>query len=342
MAASIWPWVGFNLFVLVMLAIDLGLVNRKAHAISVREAGIWSVVVISTALIFNFGLYRVRGTDAGLEFLTGYLIELALSVDNLFVFLLIFSYFRVPAKYQHRVLFWGILGALIMRGVMIGAGAVLIERFHWIIYVFGAFLVFTGIRMAKQDEMQIEPEANPVLRLVRRFLPITPSYEGQKFFTQILAMDERKTRRAATPLLVVLVMVETTDLIFALDSIPAIFGVTSDPFIVYTSNVFAVMGLRSLYFVLAGVIDRFHYLQIGLSIVLVWIGVKMLLTDVIHIPTQLSLGVVALVLAGAVIASLMFPRKAREESPVVHDPLNPSETLDDEPATRGSEGPGAD
>lgn len=325
MTHSIWAWIGFNVFVLLMLAVDLGLFNRKAHVVSVREAGTWSGVVIATALAFNYGIYHFRGSQAGLEFLTGYLIEFALSVDNLFVFVLIFAYFNVPAKYQHRVLFWGILGALIMRGAMIGAGALLIERFHWIIYFFGAFLVFTGIRMATQDEIRIEPEANPVIRLMRRFMPVTHSYHGQHFFAREPHPTTGVLRRVATPLFVVLALVETTDLIFAVDSIPAIFGVTRDPFIVYTSNVFAVLGLRSLYFVLAGVIHKFHYLQIGLSVVLVWIGAKMLLIDVFPIPIGVSLGVVAAVLTISVVASLVFPKAVEEQSPVVHDPLDPAD-----------------
>jgi tellurite resistance protein TerC len=311
---SIWSWVGFNLLVLVMLAVDLGLFNRKAHQISIREAGIWSAVVITVALIFNFGVYRTLGPQSGLEFLTGYLIEFALSVDNLFVFALIFAYFKVPPQYQHRVLFWGIIGALVLRGVMIGVGALLIERFDWIMYVFGGFLVITGIRMAKHDEINVDPAHNPVLKLVRRFVPVSKVYHGQAFFTRELNPKSGALRRVATPLFLVLVLVETTDVVFAVDSIPAIFGVTRDPFIVYTSNVFAVLGLRSLYFVLAGVIDKFHYLKLGLSIVLVWIGAKMLLLDVFHMPIAVSLGVVATVLAASIGASLLFPKRAGEHS----------------------------
>jgi tellurite resistance protein TerC len=310
-----WLWIAFNVLVLGMLAVDLGVFNRSAHVVSLKEAARWTVVVVTLAGLFNLGLFYTQGPQAGLEFLTGYLIELALSVDNIFVFILIFSYFRVPPKYQHRVLFWGIFGALLMRGAMIGAGAYLIERFHWIIYVFGAFLVFTGIRMATQDEMDIEPEANPVLRLVRRVVPVSPAYDGQKFFTRQLIAGH--TRRAATPLFVVLVLVETTDLIFAVDSIPAIFAITTDPFLVYTSNVFAILGLRSLYFLLAGIIDKFHYLKLGLSAVLVFVGVKMLVTYFdYHIPIGISLAVVGGVLASAVVASLMFPKEAEVHSPL--------------------------
>jgi tellurite resistance protein TerC len=300
-------WIVFNGFVLAMLAADLGVFNRRAHVISLREAARWTVVVVAVAALFNAGIFRFVGRQEGLEFMTGYLIELALSVDNIFVFILIFSYFRVPEKYQHRVLFWGVFGALLMRGAMIWAGAFLIERFEWILYVFGAFLVFTGIRMALRSEEQIEPEHNPVLRLVRRIVPVTPSYEGQHFFSRILLRG--RTVRAATPLFVVLVMVETTDLVFAVDSIPAVFAVTTDPFIVYTSNVFAILGLRSLYFLLANVIDRFHLLRLGLAAVLVFVGAKMLVGYFgIHIPIHVSLAVVGGLLLLSVVASLLFPK----------------------------------
>ncbi len=318
---TILLWVGFNIFVLAMLAVDLGVFHKEAHEVSIKEAAIWSAVWITLALIFNYGIYYFMGSQAGLEFLTGYLIEKALSVDNIFVFVLIFSYFRVPAQYQHRVLFWGILGALFMRGAMIGAGAYLIHQFHWIIYIFGAFLVFTGIRMATQTEHEIEPEANPVIRLVRRFMPVTNVYHGQKFF--IKDTVGARIRTVATPLFVVLVLVETTDLIFAVDSIPAIFAVTQDPFLVYTSNVFAILGLRALYFLLAGVINKFHYLKLGLSVVLIFVGVKMLLTDIYKIPIALSLGVIAAILAVSVIGSLLFPKSAEAHTPVEHDPLHP-------------------
>ncbi|HEX6938048.1 MAG TPA: TerC family protein [Longimicrobiales bacterium] len=317
-----WAWVGFNAFVLLMLALDLGVFHRKAHVVSVREAAAWSAVWVTLSLAFDYGIYRVLGERAALEFLTGYLIEKALSVDNIFVFVLIFGYFAVPAKYQHRVLFWGILGALVMRGTMIGAGALLIQRFHWILYAFGAFLVFTGIRMAREGEERIEPEANPALRLVRRYLPVEPTYHGQRFFVRLEDATGR-VRTYATPLFVVLVLVETTDLIFAVDSIPAIFAITRDPFLVYTSNILAVLGLRALYFLLAGIIDKFHYLQLGLSVVLVFIGAKMLLADVYHVPTAASLGVVASVLAVSVAASLLFPKQTEEKTPMRRDPLRP-------------------
>jgi tellurite resistance protein TerC len=319
MMDNVWPWVGFNVFVLAMLALDLFVFHRKAHEVSTREAATWTGFWIALALVFAWGVYHVRGAEVGLEFLTGYLIEKALSVDNIFVFVLIFSYFNVPLKYQHRVLFWGILGALVMRGTMIGAGAALIHEFHWIIYVFGAFLVFTGIRMATHGEHAIEPEANPVLKLVRRLVPVTNVYHGQKFFVHEPVGD--RVRWVATPLFVVLVLVESTDLIFAVDSIPAIFAITTDTFIVYTSNVFAILGLRALYFLLAGVIHRFHFLKIGLSAVLVFVGTKMLLADVVKIPILASLGVIAGILASAVIASLLWPRRAAESETAESDPL---------------------
>jgi tellurite resistance protein TerC len=321
---QLWLWIGFNAFVLAMLALDLGVFHRQAHEVSLKEAGAWSTLWVSLALVFNYGIYHFMGPQAGLEFLTGYLIEKALSVDNIFVFVLIFSYFGVPPRYQHRVLFWGILGALLMRGAIIAAGAALITEFHWIIYVFGAFLVVTGIRMSTQTEHAIDAESNPVIRLVRRLVPVTNQYHGQRFFVREEVGG--RLRRVATPLFVVLVLVETTDLIFAVDSIPAIFAITQDPFIVYTSNVFAILGLRALYFLLAGVIHRFHYLKLGLSAVLVFVGAKMLLTDVYKVPVGLSLGVIALVLSTAVVASLLFPKAARTHDPVEHDPLVPRGT----------------
>ena len=303
-------FIAFNVGVLAVLAIDLGVFNRKAHAPSVKEAAAWSSVWISLSLGFAGVVYMQMGSQAALEFVTGYLIEYSLSIDNIFVILLIFSYFRIPDKYQHRVLFWGILGALVMRGGMIAAGAFLIARFHWIIYVFGAFLVFTGIRMAMHDEGDIEPEANPILKLVRRMLPVTHDYRGQKFFVKEPPMPGMPATLMATPLFVVLVLVETTDLIFAVDSIPAIFAVTRDPFLVYTSNVCAILGLRSLYFLLAGFIHKFHYLKLGLAVVLTFVGVKMLLGAVYHIPIQISLLVIAGVLVSAVVGSILFPKKA--------------------------------
>jgi tellurite resistance protein TerC len=266
-----------------------------------REALIWTGVWIGMALLFNLGVYRWFGAKTGLEFLTGYLIEKALSVDNIFVFLVIFSYFRVPGALQHRVLFWGILGALVTRAIFILLGAALLHRFHWVVYLFGAFLVFTGIKLLLQGESEVHPERNPVLRLFARLVPSVSDYRGARFSVV------EAGRRYATPLLTVLVVVETTDLVFAVDSIPAIFAVTRDPFIVYTSNIFAILGLRALFFVLAGTMEKFHYLQVGLGLVLAFIGVKMLLADVYKVPIGISLGVIAALLAGSIVASLLLP-----------------------------------
>lgn len=303
-SGSTWLWLGFSIFIVTMLSLDLGLFNRKAHTIHYREAWIWSGVWVTVALIFAALVFHYQGSTRGLEFLTGYLIELSLSVDNLFVFLLIFSYFKVPAKFQHRVLFWGVMGALVMRLTMIFVGAALINRFHWIIYIFGAFLVYTGIKMFRHEEVDIHPDQNIVVRIVTKFLPITRHYEEQKFFTRV------NGRRTGTLLLLVLMVVEVTDLVFAVDSIPAIFAITRDTFIVYTSNVFAILGLRSMYFLLAGVVEKFRYLRTGLAIVLTFIGLKMLVAAVgVHIPIWVSLAFVALVLVGSVVASLLIPAK---------------------------------
>jgi tellurite resistance protein TerC len=308
MVDQIWLWVGFNVFVLAMLAVDLFVFHKEAHEVSSTEAATWTVVWVALALMFGAGVYVFMGRDAGLEYFAGYLIEKALSVDNVFVFVLIFGFFRVPSRYQHRVLFWGILGALVMRGVMIVAGAYLIQQFHWVMYLFGAFLVFTGIRMATQIEHDIDLESHVAIRIVRRLLPVTATYHGQNFFVR--KEIDGVLRLAATPLFVVLALVETTDLIFAVDSIPAIFAVTQDPFIVYSSNVFAILGLRALYFLLARVIHRFHYLKAGLSAVLVFVGAKMLAADVYRVPIGVSLGIIALVLTAAVAASLQWPSKS--------------------------------
>jgi tellurite resistance protein TerC len=295
---SVWWWIGFNAFVLLMLAIDLGIFNREAHDVSIREAAAWVTVWVSLAFLFNVFLFFEIGRARALEFTTGYLIELSLSVDNIFVFLVIFQYFAVPSKTRHRVLFWGILGALIMRATMIFAGVLLLRRFEWLIYVFGAFLIYTGYKMFKHGDEQIHPEHNPVLRLVRRLVPMTRDYDGPRFFTR------QNGKKLATPLLAVLVMIETTDVVFALDSIPAIFAITRDPLIVYTSNIFAILGLRSMFFLLAGVMDRFIYLKTGLAIVLAFVGTKMVISDLYHIPIGISLAVVALVLLTSILASL--------------------------------------
>lgn len=328
---SLWVWSGFALFVLLMLALDLGLFNRESHVPTYREAVGWSAVWVTLALLFAAAIYfvpqyvdvppQLAGQKAT-EFLTGYLIELSLSVDNLFVFLLVFGYFKVPAQFQHRVLFWGVLGALVMRIIMIFLGAALIERFHWIIYIFVAFLVYTGIKMLRGGDAESNPEDNAIVRFATKLIPITRRYDGDKFFT----IEDGK--RVGTLLFLVLVIVEVTDLVFAVDSIPAVFGIFRrpedvDPFIVYTSNVFAILGLRSLYFLLAGVVEKFHYLKIGLAIVLSFIGVKMLLPALesvpgieqvvdphhLHIPIGISLGVVAAVLFGSILLSFLFPKR---------------------------------
>ncbi|RPH95217.1 TerC family protein [candidate division KSB1 bacterium] len=302
MDAPFLKWVLFNAFVLAMLALDLGVFHRKAHVVKIKEALVWSAIWIALALAYNLFVYWWRGPGAALEFFTGYLIEKSLSVDNIFVFVLLFSFFRVPQEYQHRVLFWGILGALIMRGILIAVGVALITSFSWIIYIFGAFLVATGLRMAVQKEQNVHIENNPLVKIVRRIMPVTNNYHGQRFFVLL------EGRRMATPLFMVLLTVEFTDLIFAVDSIPAIFAVTQDPFIVYTSNVFAILGLRALYFALAGVVHKFHYLKLGLGIVLVFVGVKMLLAHTAwKIPTGISLAVVGGIIAASVIASLVRP-----------------------------------
>jgi tellurite resistance protein TerC len=305
---SLWGWVGFNVAVLAILALDLGVLHRRSSTVSLKEATTWSAVWVALSLSFAFAIYRTMGKESGLEFLTGYLIEYALSVDNIFVFVLIFTYFNVPEKYQHRVLFWGIIGALLLRGVMIIAGSALVARFSWTLYIFGAFLVFTGLRMALQKSDDVyNPDRDPVLRLARKIIPVTTEYSGDKFFVKQPDRTGR-LRHAATPLFIVLLIVDTTDIIFATDSIPAIFAVTRDPFIVYTSNICAVLGLRALYFLLAGVVDKFVYLKLGLSLVLIFIGGKMLLEHFVHLPIVASLGVVGAVLAASILASLRWPR----------------------------------
>ena len=326
MENPIWLWVGFNIFVLAMLALDLGVFHRKSHAVSGREALIWSIVWISLSLVFNAVIYfywdrmmpesTYSNREAALAFLTGYLIEKSLSVDNIFVFILIFSFFAVPAQYQHRVLFWGILGALIMRGTLIAIGAALLEQFHWIIYVFGAFLIFTGIRMWGHQGEEVHPDQNPVVKFFRRFMPVTENFEKDQFFVR------RAGKLMATPLFLILLVVESTDLVFAVDSIPAIFAVTQDPFIVYTSNVFAILGLRALYFLLANVMDQFEYLKYGLAAVLTFVGIKMVIVDFYKISTGVSLGVVAAILIISVVASLW---KARTEPNELETASNPTQ-----------------
>ena len=306
---SPWLWIGFTLFVLAMLALDLGVFHRKTHEISVREALRSTAAWVALAGLFNLGLYYFFGPERALEFLTGYVIEKALSVDNILVFIVIFSTFAVPAKLQHRVLFWGVIGALVMRAIFIVLGAALLQQFHWVIYLFGGFLVFTGIKLLIQRADEIHPERNPLLRLFRRFIPSVGDYRGAHFTVV------ENGRRYATPLLLVLVVIETTDIVFAVDSIPAIFAVTTDPFIVYTSNIFAILGLRSLYFAIAGIMGKFHHLKVGLALVLVFFGVKMLLSGFYNFPILASLGVIVALLAGSVVASLLR-RQAASPLPI--------------------------
>src|SRR3990172_7750948 len=292
-------WIVFAVVVVVMLALDLGVFHRRAHAIGFREALAWSAAWFALAIVFMAAVSHWRGPDAGFAFLTGYLIEWSLSIDNILVFLMVFTYFRVPAAYQHKVLFWGIVGAVVMRGLMITAGVLLITKVHWVVYVFGAFLVVTGVRMAVQKEQEIHPERNPLLKLVRKALPMSKRYHGDRFLVR------RMGRWFATPLFVVLVVVESTDLVFAVDSVPAVLAISTDPFIVYTSNVFAILGLRSLYFVVAGFMQMFAYLKYGLAAILVFVGIKMLAAEVVEIPVSLALGVVGLLLAISIVASLV-------------------------------------
>jgi tellurite resistance protein TerC len=306
-AHSLAVWLGFTGLVAALLVLDLGVLNRRSHVLTMREAMSWSGGLILLALLFGLFVLWQEGTQHALEYYTGYLIELSLSVDNLFVFLLIFTYFGVRADAQPKVLKWGILGAIVMRMIMIGLGALLLERFHWIIYVFGGLLIVTGIRMFAQKEDMVDLERNPVVRLARRFLPISDYYDGSKFFTRT-----NRGKVLATPLLLVLLVVEWSDLVFAIDSIPAIFAVTRDPFLVYSSNIFAILGLRALFFVLAGMLDRFVFLKTGVAFILVFVGCKMTLSAWLHIPTALSLGVIVTTLALAVVLSLRHTaRQAR-------------------------------
>lgn len=303
MTATIYVWIGFLAFVLLMLALDLGVFHKNSHEVKIKEALIWSAVWISMAMVFNYGIYVYMGEIKAMEFLTGYVIEKSLSIDNLFVFIMIFSYFNVDKRYQHKVLFWGILGALIMRSIFIFAGVALINKFHWIIYIFGAFLIFTGAKMLFQKDEKIDPNKNPLVRLFKRFYPVTDTMHGDRFFVKINA------KTFATPLFVVLLLVEFTDLIFAVDSIPAIMAITSDPFIIFTSNVFAILGLRALYFALAGITQYFHYIKYGLSAILVFVGMKMVMIDFYKIPVLVSLFTILGILVISVVASLLFPKK---------------------------------
>lgn len=305
---SISLWLSFLGFVAAMLAIDLGIFNRNPHAVTFKEALNWSIVWVLLALVFYGGLHVYMSPEKATEFITGYLIEKSLSVDNIFVFVLIFQFFAVPVMYKHRVLFWGIIGALVLRGVMIAAGAALLEEFHWVIYIFGAFLIFTGVKIAFSGDEKIEPEKNPIIRGFRKIYPITNEYHATRFFVNI------DGKRWATPLFMVILMIGTTDVLFAVDSIPAIFAITLDPFIVFTANVFAVLGLRSMYFMLAGIVHKFHYLKYGLAVILAYVGVKMVAVEFIKIPTGLSLGFIGVVLGVTIIASLVRDRKLSANS----------------------------
>ncbi|MCC7520267.1 MAG: TerC family protein [Flavobacteriaceae bacterium] len=298
-----WFWVLFNAFVLLMLALDLGVFHKKLHVVSVKEALTWSGIWIFLALCFNGFIYYAFGETKAMEFFTGYVIEKALSVDNIFVFVLIFTYFQIPSIYQHKVLFWGIIGALIMRVIFIFAGVALLEKFHWTIYIFGAILILTGIKMLTDKDKKMEPEKNPVIKLFRKFIPTTNELHGDKFFIK------ENHKSVATPLFISLMMIEITDLIFAVDSIPAILAVTQDHFIVYTSNVFAILGLRSLYFALSNIIERFKYLAIGLAIILVFVGIKMVLIDFYKIPIHFSLLIIFTIIVLSVVISLMKTKK---------------------------------
>lgn len=303
-----WAWVGFLGFVGLMLALDLGVFNRHAHVVSLREALAWCAVWFGLAMAFNLLLSQKMGSQAGLEFFTGYIVELCLSVDNVFVFIVIFQYFRVEPRHQHRVLFWGILGAVVMRAIFIFAGISLINRFHWIIYVFGAFLVYTGIKLAipKKDD-GFEPEKNPAVKLARRFLPVTAGFEGGHFFAH------HNGRLHATPMFLVLLIVETTDVMFALDSIPAVIAITRNEFIVFTSNIFAILGLRSLYFAVSGIMQLFRYINVGLAVILCFVGFKMLASHYVTIPIKISLGIIGSVLAASILASVLIPSQRKEK-----------------------------
>lgn len=303
-----WEWILFNVFVLLMLMLDLGVFNRKDHTIRVREALMFSAFWIFLALVFNVVVYYIHGRQAAIEYLTGYLIEKSLSMDNLFVFLMIFSYFKVKPQYQHKVLFWGILGALVLRAIFIFAGVALIVKFHWMIYLFGLLLIYSGYKMAVEKDKEVNPEKNPVVKWFRKLMPVSLNYDNGRFFTRI------DGKRFATPLFIVLLVVETSDIMFAIDSIPAILAITHDPFIVYSSNVFAILGLRALFFALAGVMNMFHFLHYGLSVILVFVGVKMMIAQIYKIPTGIALGVLATILTVSIVASILWPPSEKNPS----------------------------
>lgn len=328
MSGDVWMWIGFNSVIAILLFLDLKVFHRGSHVIGVREALKWSAFWIGLSLLFNLGIYFWRDSDTALQFLTAYVVEKSLSVDNLFVFLLIFTYFSVPAAYQHKVLFWGILGAIFMRLAFILAGVSLIEHFTWALYLMGAVLILAAIRLVVRRDAGINPEKNPVLRLFRRFVPVTEDYEGDRFFVK------RAGRYLATPLLVVVVVIETTDIVFAVDSVPAVLGITTDTFIAYSSNVCAILGLRALYFALAGIIGKFRYLIYGLAAILFFIGLKMILADVYEMPVGVALSVVGGVLLASIIASLVWPRDAAVEGADL-----PVEQEADAPPEGGAGGP---
>lgn len=315
MSNQILLWLGFAIFLCAMLTLDLGVFHRKAHVIKVKEALTWTAFWVSLAVLFNIGVYFWRGSKPALEFLTCYLIEESLSVDNLFVFMVIFSYFAVPQTYRYKVLFWGIIGAIVMRFVFIFTGVALIQKLHWIIYIFGAFLIFTGIRMAFREE-EVHPEKNVILKLFRKFMPITNDYEDGRFFIK------KAGRMFATPLFVVILAIESSDLVFALDSIPAALAISSDPFIIYTANIFAILGLRSIFFALAGIMEMFHYLHYGLSLVLVFVGVKMVISDFFKIPISAALGVVASIIFISIILSVILKKEKDTKKPVGSERLD--------------------
>jgi tellurite resistance protein TerC len=318
MTEPIWAWGVFLLVVIAMLMVDLGVFHRKAHVLSMREATIWSIVWVVVALVFNAIVWVWLGHQKALEFFTGYLVEKALSADNIFVFAVLFNYFAVPPEYRHRVLFWGVLGAIVFRLTFILAGTALLKKFHWVVYIFGIIVIVSGIKLLMRKDGEIDPERNPVLRLARRFLPITPNYHGQKFFVRL------NGKFMATPLALVLLVVESTDIVFAVDSIPAIFAITRDPFIVFTSNVCAILGLRALYFLLEGMIRLFRYLDEGLAVILVFIGIKMLVSEFYKIPTWVALGFVAAVLAITIALSLMAERREQVRAEKLEVQVNPN------------------
>ena len=306
MSENLILWLGFSVFVVIMLVLDLFVFHKKSHEVKIKEAIIWSFVWISLALIFNYGVYLWFGTEKAMEFLTAYVIEKSLSVDNLFVFIMVFSYFKIEPKYQHKILFWGILGALVMRIIFIFAGIQLIKNFHWIIYIFGAFLIYTGIKIPFEKDKEIEPDKNPLVRLFKKFIPVTNELHGDKFFVKINA------KTFATPLFITLIIIEFTDLIFAVDSIPAVLAISSDTFIVYTSNVFAILGLRALYFALAGIVQYFRFLKYGLAAILIFVGVKMIISGFYKFPVSWSLIIIVGILAISVIGSILITEKSNE------------------------------